>query len=316
MRNTYIAIFCSFVVLLAACSKDDNNTPAPLPDGSISFNLADGKDTIQMPLSILADSAIVLGFKAALSGSTSGTDHWVNFAVDTTKIAAFRSTYGSALLLPVSSWLFYKSMTKIPAGASLSDSAQLNIGLQTKLTEYSTYVLPVVIQSVDGNTEDVAVSRTIYFVFKTGKPLVINRTGFTISGSSSIQGTFVPTNLIDNNDLGTYWASNITQTMPQWVAINFNRNVTFTAVNYFVPTLLVYPTQGGYPTSIKIETSMDGTAWTDRGIYAGNVIAATRTGTLATGEITARYLRFTSLACVKYANVYDAVFIGGISLVP
>jgi F5/8 type C domain. len=313
MRNIYIAIFC---LLLAACSKDDNNTPAPLPKGSISFNLADGKDTIQMPLSILADSAIVFGFKAALSGSTSGTDHWVNFAVDTTKIAAFRSTYGSALLLPVSSWLFYKPMTKIAAGASLSDSAQLNIGLQTKLIEYSTYVLPVVIQSVDGNTEDIAARRTIYLVFKTGKPLVINRTGFTIAGSSSTQGTFVPANLIDNNDLTTYWASNITLTMPQWVAINFNRNVLFTGVNYTMPTLLKYPTLGGYPTSIKIETSMDGTAWTDRGTYAGNVNPATGIGTLATGEITARYLRFTSLACVKYSNAYDAVFIGGISLVP
>ena len=313
MRNIYIAIFC---LLLAACSKEDNNTPAPLPDGSISFNLAAGKDTIQMPLSLLSDSTIVIGLKAALSGSVSGTDHWVNFAVDTTKIAAFRATYGNALLMPVSSWLFYKSMTKIAAGTSLSDSAQLNIGLQTKLTEYSTYVLPVVIQSVDGNTEGAAVRRTIYFVFKTGKPLAISRTGFTIAGSSSVQGTFVPANLIDNNDLGTYWASNITQTMPQWVSINFNRNVTFTGVNYFVPTLLKYPTLGGYATSIKIETSMDGTAWTDRGTYAGNVNTANSMGTLATGEITARYLRFTSLACVKYANAYDAVFIGGISLVP
>ncbi|MRG47113.1 DUF1735 domain-containing protein [Chitinophaga sp. SYP-B3965] len=313
MRNTYIAIFC---LLLAACSKDDNNTPAPLRDGSISFNLDAGKDTIQMPLSILSDSTIVLSMKAVLSGSTSETDHWVNFSVDTTKIAAFRAAYGNALLLPVSSWLFYKPMTKIAAGASLSDSAQLNIGQQKTLTEYSTYVLPVVIQSVDGNTEGAAVRRTIYFVFKTGKPLVINRTGFTIAGSSSTQGTFVPANLIDNNDLTTYWASNITLTMPQWVSINFNRSVTFTGVNYFVPTLLKYPTLGGYATSIKIETSVDGTTWTDRGTYAGNVNAATSMGTLATGEITARYLRFTSLACVKYSNAYDAVFIGGISLVP
>lgn len=312
MRYVYIAIFC---LLLAACNKDDNNTPAPLPDGSISFNLPADKDTIQMPLSILSDSTIVIGIKAALS-RTSGSDHWVNFSVDTTKIAAFRAAYGNALLFPVSSWLFYKSMTKIAAGASLSDSAQLNIGQQTKLNEYSTYVLPVVIQSVDGNTEGATVRRTIYFVFKTGKPLVINRTGFTIAGSSSTQGTFVPANLIDNNDLTTYWASNITLTMPQWVSINFNRSVTFTGVNYFVPTLLKYPTLGGYATSIKIETSMDGTAWTDRGTYAGNVNPVTSMGTLLTGEITARYLRFTSLACVKYSNAYDAVFIGGISLVP
>lgn len=316
MRNTYIAILCSFVILLTACSKDDNNNkPAPLPDGSISFNFAAGKDTIQMPLSILSDSTIVLGIKAALSAA-SGTDHWVNFAIDTTKIAAFRATYGSAMLMPVSSYLFYKPMTKIAAGASLSDSAQLNIGQQTRLAEYSTYVLPVVIQSVDGNTEGAATRRTIYFVFKTGKPLFINRTGWTIESVSSTQGSFAAANLIDNNDLTTYWANSITQTMPQWVSINFNRTIIFTGVNYFLPNLLVYPTQGGYPTSIKIETSMDGTAWTDRGTYAGNINVPTRSQTLPTGEITARYLRFTILACVKYANAYDAVFLGGISLVP
>jgi hypothetical protein len=316
MRNSYITIFCSLIVLLAACSKDDNNTPAPLPEGSISFSLAADKDTIQMPLSILSDSAIVLGLKAVLSGSTSGTDHLVTFAVDTTRIADFRSRYGTALLLPNTSWLFYKPTARIPAGQSLSDSAQLNIGQQTKLTEYSTYVLPVVIQSVDGSTEGAMVRRTVFFVFKTGKPLVINRTGWTIEGFSSVQGTFAAANVIDNNDLGTYWANNITLTMPQWISINLGKTTTFTGVNYFIPTLLVYPSQGGYPTSIKIETSMDGTTWTDRGTYTGNINAATRSQTLPTGEITARYLKFTALACVKYANAYDAVFIGGISLVP
>lgn len=316
MRNTYIAIFCSLALLSAACSKNDNRLPAPLPNGSISFDLPADKDTIQMPLSILSDSAIVIGLKAALSGNTSNTDHWVKFSVDTTRITEYRSRYGSALLLPMTSWLFYKAMTRIPAGASLSDSAQLNIGQQTRLTEYSTYVLPVVIQSVDGSTEGAAVRKTVFLVFKTGKPLVINRTAWTIAGFSSAQGAFAAANLIDNNDLGTYWANSIIQDMPQWVSISFNKEVTFTAVNYFIPTLLTYPAQGGYPTSIQIETSMDGTTWTDRGTYAGDINIATRSQALPTGEITARYMKFTVLSCVKYLNTYNAVFIGGISLVP
>lgn len=312
MRINYIAIFCSLLVAFTACKKD--NAPAPLPENSVSFQMAADKDTIEMPLSILKDSAIVIGLKAVLSGAVSEHDHWVNFGIDTTKIAAYRSKFGTALQMPTTSWLFFKSMARIAAGASLSETAQLNIGQQTKLNEYSTYILPLVIQSVDGNVDGAGNKRVVYLVFKTGKPLIINKTGWTIAGFSSANGTFAATNLLDNNDLTTYWASNISQTMPQWVSINFNRTVIFTAVNYFLPTALKYPTLGGYPTSFKIETSMDGTAWTDKGTFAGNI--SNNMQSIDIGVTTARYLRFTSLAAVKYSNTYDAVFISGISLLP
>ncbi|MGV3766871.1 MAG: discoidin domain-containing protein [Chitinophagaceae bacterium] len=312
MRNTYITVICALLVLFAACKKDAERTP--LPEGSVSLQLAADKDTIEMPLSILKDSVIVLGLKATLTGTTSPSDHWVSFSVDTTKITDYRSRFGNALLLPSTAYLFYKSTSLIPAGASVSDSAQLNIGQQTKLTEYSTYVLPVKIHSVDGNTEGTATDRVVYFVFKTGKPLFINKTGWTIAGNSSQQGTFAPTNLLDANTTTTYWASNITQQLPQWVAINFNRNILFTAVNYSLPSALNYPNLGGFPTSVKIETSMNGTDWEDKGTFARNM--ATSLQTLNTGEVTARYLRFTALAGVKYASAYDAVFISDISLLP
>lgn len=312
MQNKYIALICAFLVLFAACKKD--NERVPLPEGSVSFQLAAGKDTVEMPLSILKDSVIVIGIKAALSGTPSPSDHWVSFSVDTTRLADYRSRFGNALLLPSSAYLFYKSTTRIPAGATESDSAQLNIGQQTKLNEYSTYVLPLKIHSVDGNTEGIATDRVVYLVFKTGKPLFINKTGWTIAGNSSQQGTFAPANLLDNNTTTTYWASNITQQMPQWVAINFNRDITFTAVNYSLPTALNYPNLGGYPTSIRIETSMNGTTWEEKGVFTGNVVGNLQT--LNTGQVTARYLRFTALACVKYASAYEAVFISDVSLVP
>jgi hypothetical protein len=313
MRPFKIVIICSVFVFLTACSKDE--TSAPLPNDSISFVQAAGKDTIEMPLSILKDSAIVMGIKAALAGTVSSGDHWVTFAVDTNKITDYRARYGAAaLLLPVTSYLFYKPDARIQAGASVSDSAQLNIGQQTKLLEYSTYVLPVVIKSVDGKVEGVATSRVIYFVFKTGKPLFVSKVGWTIAGFSSQNGTLAPATIIDDNNLSTYWASNITQTMPQWVSINFNKDVSFLAVNYYLPTALNYPALGGYPTSIQIETSMNGTTWVNKGVFAGNIVSNMQT--LNIGLTTARYLRFTSLAVVKYNAIYDAVFISGISLIP
>ena len=313
MHKIYITAVCSLIMLLTACSKED--VRVSLPEGSVSFQQVDGKDTLQMPVSILKDSTTVIEFKAELTGITSGDEHWVNFAVDSTKLNDYRSKYGAATLLPASSYLFYKPVTRITANGKVSEPAVLNIAAQTKLMEYTTYVLPIVIKSVDGN-EDAAPGKVFYYVFKTGKPLFINKIGWTIAGFSSQFNTFVATNLLDNNTTTTYWTSNITQTMPQWVAINFNREVTFTALTYSLPSALVYPAQGGYPTSIKIETSMNGTTWVDRGTFAGNINAANKKQTLDVGLTTARYLRFTSLAAIKYANTYDAIFISDISLVP
>lgn len=312
MYKAYIIIFCSLIVLLTACRKE--NGPAALTNGSISFQSAAGKDTLQTSVSILSDTTTVIGLNAALSGNASSSDHWVDFSVDTTKITQFRALYGSAVLLPVSSYFFYKPMVRVPAGALVSEQAQLNIVQQTKLIEYTTYVLPVVIKSVDGITEGPQSTRVLYYVFKTGKPLFINKVGWTIASFSSVNGTSVATNVLDDNNLTTYWGSNISQQMPQSIAINFNRQITFSALNYYVPTILKYPTLGGYPTSIQIETSMDGTTWVSRGVYAGNIVNNMQT--INTGVTTARYLRFTSLASVKYSSTYSAIFISGISLVP
>lgn len=312
MRKLHIVIFYSLLVLVTACSKE--NAPATLPDGSISFQHTADKDSIEIPLSILKDSAIVTTLQAVLSGNSSAADHWVNFAVDTSKITAFLARYGNAALLPSSSYFFYKPLVRISAGASVSEPAQLNVGLQTKLKEYTTYVLPVVIQSVDDKTEGPATNRVLYLVFKTGKPLFVSKEGWTIADFSSSYNASVPANLIDNDNLNTYWTSNITAQMPQWVTISFNKEVTFTSLNYYLPPLLKYPTNGGYPTSIQIETSMDGGSWVSKGVFNGQI--ENNMQTINTGLTTARYLRFTVLASVKYASAYEAIFISGISLVP
>jgi hypothetical protein len=121
-------------------------------------------------------------------------------------------------------------------------------------------------------------------------------------------------NVLDVDNLTTFWASGISQQMPQWIALNFNRDITFSALNYYIPSAIAYPTQGGYPTSIQIETSMDGVNWVSKGVFAGNI--ANNMQTINTGLTTARYLRFTSLTSVKYVSTYSVVFISGISLLP
>src|SRR5690606_18551846 len=207
----------------------------------ISFDIASGKDTVQTPLSILGDSTIVLDIRAALTGSGSSTEHWINFGVDSTQLNEYRVRYGEAELLPTSVYLFHKATTRLPAGATVSEPAGLNIGQQTKLMEYTTYVLPLVIQSVDGEVEGAASERALYCVFKTGKPAVISTTGWASETYSSHFSNFVPTNVLDENNTNTYWASNITEQMPQWITINFNRSITFSAVRYSLPPPNVLP---------------------------------------------------------------------------
>ena len=311
-RLHYIIIIMLTAAIAVSCSKDSEH--APLADGSITFAQLGESDTIEMPLSILKDSAITLHIQAMLAGDAALRNHQVSFAVDTSKMLEYRNRYGAALLMPHTSYLLYKKDVSIAAGSTLSDNAEINIGQQRKLVELSTYVLPIVISAVDGLVEGPASERVMYLVFKTGEPFAINRVGWTIQEYSSFFSPFRPPLAIDNDDENTYWTSNIVEQMPQWLTINFNEEIEITGVNYFVPKILYYPTQGGYPATIRIETSMDGSTWNDHGIFEGNIVNNTQT--LQLGLTTARYLRFTVLSAVKYAATYDAIFISGISLQP
>jgi len=300
------------MLFTAACSKE--KSLVSLPNASVSFDFPSTKDSIEVSLPILDDVAMVFDIKAALSGSLSSGDHNISFAVDTTKITEFRAKYGNAVLLPATSYLFYKANTVIRAGSSVSEPAQLNIGQQTKLKGRTTYVLPIVIYAVDGKTEGAATTRVIYYVFKTQKAKFIPRDTWTIAAFSSQNSSAVgAANVRDDNDKTTYWLSSTTQQMPQFVTINFNDEYTFTGLRYFYPTILAYPTSGGHPTSIQIETSMNGTTWINKGIFAGNLVNNEQT--LDLGLTTARYLRFTVLTAARYSNL-PVVFVSGIALVP
>jgi hypothetical protein len=315
MRKLNLTFMFSLIVVLMACKKD-GSTVAALPDGSISFDQPLTSDVIEMPTDILANVTTVLQMKATLMGSTSTDSHNITFAVDTSKIAGYRAKYGSALVLPITTYLFYKPLVKLAAGETKSEAALLNIGQQTTLTEYSTYVLPVVIKAVDGQTNGPATGRVIYYVFKTGKPFFVNKTGWTITASSQNNATTnAAGSILDANNATTYWLSSPAQFMPQSVIINFNKSVDFTQLIYYFPTNLSYPKNGGYPTSMQIETSMDGTTWTSRGIFAGNIVNNEQTLDMG-GTATGKYLRFTVLSCVQFAGVYDAVAISGMVLKP
>lgn len=311
----------STAVLLFAACKEDRIGRAMLPDGSVDFNLPATQEVVERDLEIKSVSVISIEMKAALAGAASSDLHYVTFATDTTQIATYRQKYGnSALLLPTRSYLFYKQTVAINAGTSLSEAAVLNLGFQTTLRPYSTYVLPITITAVDGKTLDPTTRRVVYYVFKTQDPLYVDHTGFTpfTATASSVNGANVANRVADGNNLGTYWLSNVTQTLPQWVNIDFKRQLNFSGLDLFHTTAINYATAGGDPTSAKVETSLDGISWVDRGTYTVNVRNNDRKHTITfPSQATGRYVRLTVLTANNYVAgtaSYNVAFVGEILL--
>jgi len=314
-----ILAICTVVLLLMACKKEESGGET-LAEGRVAFDLPASTDVVARSLDIRSVSLLTMEMKAALQGDVSPDVHYVTFATDTTKIADYRTKYGnSALLLPTASYLYYKPTVAIAAGTNVSEAAVLNLSFQTLLKARSSYVLPLTIAAVDGVMQDPKTRKVVYYVFNTGEALYVDHTGYTLTATaSSVNGTNVAGRAVDASTLGTYWLSNITQSLPQWVSIDFGRNVTFSGLDYFFPTAVVYATVGGNTTSAKIETSADNVTWTDKGTYAVDIKNTERKQTLNLPSLTtARYLRFTVLAAAPFLSggiSYSVGFVGGIVL--
>lgn len=301
-----IQIFlCWVFIALTSCNKDTDKTI--LPENSISIQRLMESDTIRLELPIVKDSTVVIGLKALID-KPSADDHHITFGVDATKLADYQNKYGAAILLPSNAYFFYRPSCRISAGSSSSDSSEINIVEGTKLKSLTTYVLPVVIRAVDGNVEYAAKDQTLFLVIKTGKAAVISKLGWSIESYSSQDMWNPVVNLLDDDDVNSTWATDIG--MPQYVTINLDGVVDFSAVTFRSP----YPDQGGYPKQVKLETSVDGQSWDDKGIFEGQNIAPTQT--LATGNTSAAYIRFTILSVEPFFGSYDMAIIGGIGLIP
>jgi len=314
-----ILAICTVVFLLTACKKD-KSVRETLAEGRVTFDLPASTDVVATAFDIRNITLVSVEMKAALQGDVSSDAHYVTFATDTTKIADYRTKYGNnALLLPTTSYLYYKPTVAIAAGTRVSEAGVLNLSFQTALRARTAYVLPLVIASVDGVVQDPKTRKVIYYVFNTGEAAYIDHTGYTLTATaSSTFGVNVPARAVDAATGTTFWASANTTVLPQWVSIDFGRNVTFPSFDYFFPTA-VTPAAGGYTSSAKVETSSDNITWVDKGTYAIDVNNATKSQTLTMPSLTtARYLRFTILAATPYkpsATVtYNIGFVSGILL--
>lgn len=308
MNKFEIIIFFLLVVGLIACNK--SNSTSSLEIGKITIYGLDTKDTLCKEVPIKKDSAIVLSLRAVLQGAPSNKEHIISFKADTSRMSAYRSKYGVAKTLPGSSYLFYRSECRINAGTNISDSIELNLIKQTDLLPETEYVLPVVIRQIDGTTDFVSKNSVLFLVLKTGKAAGYSKAAWTIAAVSSQASMGQAINLLDNN-VSTTW--NTGSGMPQFVTIDFGVSLEFNKVTYTTPAQYYSSAyNGGFPTQVKIEVSIDGNNWIDKGTYTGTAIAETWIQDI--GITTARYLRFNILAVKPLAGVFHIAYIGDIGL--
>lgn len=305
--NLFICIVAASI--LFACRKDES-IKSPLPSSAVSIQGVALKDSVVKQVSIGKDSAIVIAMKAVLNNGASTSEHIVNFRTDSTRITAYRAKYGAATLLPASSYYFFQSQCRIPAGAITSDSVQLNIVAQKKLEPLTVYVLPVVIANVDADANPVTPGQVFYIVVKTGKRPTISKDNWKIVSVTSEDPTAPATELLDNAP-STVWGTQFGVPMPQGVTIDFGEQLSFRRLSYTTPA--DYFAYGGYATKVKIEVSDNGSTWIDKGSFDGTTKPIMEE--IVLGATSARYLRFTVLSSAPFFG-FDILFLGDISLYP
>lgn len=279
---------CITMLLFAACSDD---TESFLADASVSIQNYTTTDVVVNELPVVEDEIITVNLKAQLNNQVAKKDHHVRFAVDDTKIYLYRNKYGDALLLPYTSYYFYKSSCHILKGEALSDDIELYIVQETLLRAYSTYVLPLVIETVDGDTDGVVPNEVMYLVLETGKASNISKAEWQVTSVSHENGSSYGSNAIDD-DTETYWDTSLFDSPPYSIVIDFGYEIAFSGVTC-MPSRDSY----AYPTQTQIEFSLDGSTWEDKGTFD---LEYAEEQFMDTGISTSRYMRFTVLDVADY----------------
>jgi hypothetical protein len=307
------AFLCIIAIATISCKK--NQVEPQLAPSAVYIKEAFSTDTAKtVKLSTDKDSLITIKLTAAVAQAASSGGHAIVFAVDTNQMSAYRAKYGNALVLPASSYFIPFASGSIAAGATESSAAEINILGESSLRQSTTYVLPVVIKSVDGQSpEKTGQGQVIYLLFKTGATDFgnpISKTSWSIvSFSSTYSAALYPAAYAIDNKPTTQWVSNLTGTMPQYVTIDMGQSYNLKVITF--QEWASYAA-GANPTQIMIELSTDGSNWTNAGTY-NDASPGTVIKNLKLSKVTpARYIRFTVLKASVYASVYTPVAIAEI----
>lgn len=287
------------LVLLYSCHKNDSiiEVQPDLPEKSVSVYRYNFMDTLSYKVSVAKDSIVTLRFWAVVSEKITAGKHDVKFRVDETKMSIYQTKYGAGTLLPAENYFAYDDVAKLSSDSLKSTALRFNVINTSKLLPQTKYVLPVVIESVDGKKLAVnPFDNTLFLIVNTGKSPIINRADWEIVDYSSAEDPyFSPESTIDD-DPDNFWMSSMSATLPQYFTVDMKQ--TYQLASVFYTNLGV--SYGGYPLKVNIKTSLNGTTWKDLGDFTCRAVA---TETIDFAVTPARYFRFTVLDVQLYSGM-------------
>jgi hypothetical protein len=307
LQIDHIRTYILLLVVTAAAISCKKNTEAPmLAPGAVYIKEAVATDTLSAPkLSTDKDTIFTFKLEAAVKVAAASGSHTAILGVDTSEMSAYRAKYGNMAVLPSSCYFIPFANCNIPIGATESNAAEINIVNQTALRPGTTYVLPVVVKNVDGQTPGtIGQDQVIYLLIKTtgidyGSPISKASWKIVSFSSTAYASLFGAANVLDNN-MASYWESGLGTPMPQFVTIDMGQSYNLKAVTY-----QNYPnfSKGGNPTQIMIELSTNGTTWVNSGTFADTAPSSIVKNLLITPVTPARYIRFTVLQATTYSGL-------------
>ncbi|MDR1380194.1 MAG: DUF1735 domain-containing protein, partial [Tannerella sp.] len=258
------AMKLAVLVLLAGSSflwSCSDPVPAIELDQFMSLALSGAKETSVIKKLNLESTADTVFYITMTYGGTNNYERGeitATLDVDYSLVEAFNAAnYTEYRLLPEGTYSFDRTDARIANGRNASEPVKLTLRMNALNLSFD-YLLPVTVKSVSGNLPLNEEMKTLYLVFRGDVEDESGRERWTGAGASS-EGENNPVENVFDGDRDTYWHSGEAGSMPQWFAVNmqgFKRIKGFTWVN------CTDPAQPALPKHVQIETSMNGTEWT------------------------------------------------------
>ncbi|MDR1155652.1 MAG: discoidin domain-containing protein [Bacteroidales bacterium] len=251
-------ILCA-AALLWSCSDP---IPAVENERFMSLALMGSKEVPavkKLNLSSTADTVFFIGMAYGGTPNYEQGDISAVIAADLSLVEAFNAAnYTGYLPLPAETYALDRTTLQIANGRNSSDLAKLTVRMSV-INMSDEYILPVTVKSVSGSLPLNEEMKTLYLVFRGDVDEDSGRARWVSAGASSEwQGTY-PVRYVFDGNRNTYWHSDASGPMPQWFAVDMQG---FKRISGFTWNNRMEPEQLAIPKHVKIETSMNGTEWT------------------------------------------------------
>jgi hypothetical protein len=262
LKKIMLMSMISTTLLLGSCSEP---IPSIDADRFMYLFLMGAKElpsVKKLNLESMADTTFYITLAYGGTTNYDQGDISATLAADLSLVEAFNTAnYTTYLPLPEDARTFDKTEIRIPNGKNMSEEP-IKLTIRMSAIDLSIdYILPVTVRSVSGSVLPLNEElKTLYLVFQGDVDEDKGKSRWHTTGvSSEWQQTYVAALAFDD-DRSTYWHSDAAGSMPQWFSVNmegFKRLDGFTWVNR------TDPTQNALPKHVKLETSRNGTEWTE-----------------------------------------------------